>query len=118
MGVVHLDEDEGEMDIDASDDEAARFAALSRAADVEGDEAMARRMQEELYAGGDASGGFDADGVRAPIARRTETLVGGPDSDWNEGHLDAAVAHQMRRRMQGAGSSSMSQLQRYTFIKC
>jgi hypothetical protein len=117
-GIVHLDDDEGGMDIDDSDDEAARAAALSRAADVEDDEAMARRMQEELYAGGDASGGFDADGVRAPIARRTETLVGGPDSDWNEGHLDAGVAHQMRRRMQGGGSSSMSQSQGNIFIKC
>jgi hypothetical protein len=37
----------------------------------EDDAAMARRLQEELYSGSDPS-----DGVRAPIARTTETLVG------------------------------------------
>ncbi|KAF2863490.1 hypothetical protein K470DRAFT_210527 [Piedraia hortae CBS 480.64] len=44
----------------------------------EDDEAMARRLQNEMYGGG--SGGADG-GVRAPIARTTETLVGG---DWDE----------------------------------
>jgi UBX domain-containing protein 7 len=105
-GVVHLDsDDEGEgMEID-SDSDAAQAAALSRAADVEDDEAMARRMQEELYAGGDAGGSLDADGVRAPIARRTETLVGGPDGGWDPRFMDAAVTQQLRNRTQGGSSS-------------
>ncbi|KAI9849046.1 MAG: hypothetical protein M1838_000300 [Thelocarpon superellum] len=52
--------------------------ALPGGRSVEDDEAFARRMQEELYAGGDGSDGTgrDADGVRAPMARTTETLVG------------------------------------------
>lgn len=42
----------------------------------EDDEAMARRLQEELYgtASGEASGGVE-NGVRAPIAKTMETLV-------------------------------------------
>jgi len=102
--LINLESDD-EMDIE-SDDGAAQAAALSRAADVEDDEAMARRMQEELYAGGDAGGELDADGVRAPIARRTETLVGGPDDGaWHPRYMDAAVAQQMRNRTQGGPSS-------------
>jgi hypothetical protein len=107
--LIDLDSDD-DMDID-SDEETARAAALSRAADVEDDEAMARRMQEELYAGGDGAGGMDADGVRAPIARRTETLVGGPDDSGygQAGYMDASVAQQLRyRQRQQAGSSSKS----------
>ncbi|KAH7417032.1 hypothetical protein BKA64DRAFT_285854 [Cadophora sp. MPI-SDFR-AT-0126] len=93
------EEDLMDMDYnDGSDDEASRAAAIGRAAEIEDDEAMARRMQEEMYAGGDASGGFDADGVRAPIGRRTETLVGGPDADWAPDDMQAAVMQQMRAR--------------------
>ncbi|PVH88503.1 hypothetical protein DL98DRAFT_478487 [Cadophora sp. DSE1049] len=95
------EEDLMDMDYnDGSDDEASKAAAIGRAAEIEDDEAMARRMQEEMYAGGDASGGFDADadGVRAPIGRRTETLVGGPDADWAPDDMQAAVLQQMRAR--------------------
>lgn len=69
---------------------------------TEDDEAIARRMQEELYAGRDYS-----DGVRAPLARTTETLVG-PGADWgNDGDDDmsAAIEAQMaarRHRMQSS----------------
>ena len=59
------------------------------------DEAIARRMQEELYAGHE-----NLDGVRAPIARTTETLVG-PGADWGDGDEDdltAAVQAQMAAR--------------------
>ncbi|KAG4435890.1 hypothetical protein IFR05_008621 [Cadophora sp. M221] len=94
-------EDLMDMDYDdGSDDEASRAAAIGRAAEIEDDEAMARRMQEEMYAGGDVSGGFDADGVRAPIGRRTETLVGGPGGDWAPDDMQAAVLQQMRSRAQ------------------
>lgn len=113
-GVVHLDSEDEEMD-DDSDTDLARAAALSRAADVEDDEAMARRIQEEFYAGGDTSGDVDADGVRAPIARRTETLVGGPDDDSYGGtdFINEAVQQQMRARMQAGSSSKFSVFFRY-----
>lgn len=99
---MDLDHDEEEEE----DEDISTAAAVGRAADYEDDEAMARRMQEELYAGGDASGGYDADGVRAPIGRRTETLADtfgddGPDD------MHAAVLQQMQmrdRRQQGEGS--------------
>jgi len=99
-GAIHIDSDE---DMDAGEDdeeeiEASRAAAVGRVADVEDDEAIARRMQEELYAGGDSSGGYDADGVRAPIGRRTETLVGGTDDDYVPGDMQAAVQQQLRAR--------------------
>lgn len=50
------------------------------------DEAIARRLQEELYSD---VGSQEPNGVRAPIARTTETLVG-PDEDYLE-HLTARV---------------------------
>ncbi|CAD6441452.1 96483b29-a4df-4088-807e-1af5623412d2 [Sclerotinia trifoliorum] len=112
--VVNLDSDDTmEVDDDNSDEgdsEAATAAAIARAAEVEDDAAMARRMQEELYAGGDASGGFDAEGVRAPIARTTETLVGGTGG-WDEGDdVHNSVFEQLRLRQQaralGGGGSA------------
>ncbi|KAI9650274.1 UBX domain protein Ubx2 [Ciborinia camelliae] len=111
-GVIDLDSDDDmEVDGDNSDEdsEAATAAAIARAAELEDDAAMARRMQEELYAGGDASGGYDADGVRAPIARTTETLVGGP-GDWNADDGHDAVMEQMRRRAQAraAGGAGLA----------
>jgi hypothetical protein len=108
-GVVHLDsEDEGAMDVDETDEEqsSSRAAAAAAAADYEDDEAMARRMQEELYAGGESSAGFDADGVRAPIARTTETLVGGPEGDYTD-EMHVQALQQMRARQQ-ARSSGMN----------
>jgi hypothetical protein len=70
---------------------------------LEDDEAMARRLQEEMYGGG-ASGGAGADEVRAPIGRRVETLVG-PGSNWgpadDEEDLDAMVQEQLARRRTG-----------------
>jgi hypothetical protein len=102
--------DDGEdMDLDHDEDEdeeASTAEALGRAADYEDDEAMARRMQEELYAGGDASGGFDADGVRAPLGRVTETLVD-ETGDWGHDDMHAAVLQQMRARRNGGAGSSM-----------
>lgn len=65
----------------------------------EDDEAVARRMQEELYAGGDMAGDYDTQGVRAPLGRTTETLVG-PGADWTAEDMQAAVLQQMRARQQ------------------
>ncbi|KAG9229676.1 hypothetical protein BJ875DRAFT_499759 [Amylocarpus encephaloides] len=99
-GVVHLDSDDEDTDIPdfEEDDPAVSAAAIGRSADYEDDEAMARRIQEELFAGGDVAGGVDADGVRAPIARTTETLVGGSDGGWGHNDIEAAIAQQMRMR--------------------
>ncbi|WPH03810.1 ubx domain-containing protein 2 [Acrodontium crateriforme] len=69
---------------------------------TEDDEAMARRLQEEMYGGGGREAGgnaMDVDEVRAPMARTTETLVG-PSSDWRSdpGAMNAAIFDQMQRR--------------------
>lgn len=106
--------DDNDTDMDYGDEEASsRAAAVGQAADVEDDEAMARRMQEEMYAGGDGSAGYDADGVRAPIARTTETLVGGPggyyggdDDDDDDDGAHAVAMAQLRARAR-LGNSCM-----------
>jgi hypothetical protein len=98
------DGDNMDVDDDVEEDtENARVAAIVRAAEVEDDEAMARRMQEELYAGGESNAGFDADGVRAPIGRRTETLVGEPNDGDYDSDMNAAIMQQMRARQNRPG---------------
>ena len=63
------------------------------------DAAMARRMQEEIYAGGDMGGMMNAEGYRAPIARTRETLIGPESYDLTDrDELQAAVEEQMRAR--------------------
>lgn len=64
---------------------------------VEDDEAMARRMQEELY--GSAGRGAGTEEVRAPQARTSETLLG-PGADWRDDpdEMNAAIAEQMAAR--------------------
>ncbi|KAK0657024.1 hypothetical protein B0T16DRAFT_385635 [Cercophora newfieldiana] len=101
QGVIHLDSDDDvEMTEDESfggfDDGDDTFNAVNvaRTAQEEEDAAMAKRLQEELYGGG-AAGALDEEGVRAPMARTTETLVapsayGGPDEE--------AILEQVRRR--------------------
>lgn len=66
---------------------------------VDEDEAMARRLQEEFYGGTGATNEFDADGVRAPLARTTETLVGPESFDpTDREEMREAVLEQMRAR--------------------
>ena len=61
---------------------------------MDDDEAIARRLQEQFYS--DAGGfGGEINGVRAPIARTTETLVG-PEDDYI-----GAMSSQMRTRRNG-----------------
>lgn len=101
-GVIHIDDDDDDNDDDADepfdipddDDDGTSHAALQRIAQESDDAAMAQRLQQEMY-GENAAG---ADGVRAPIARTTETLVaptgyGGMEED-DYGHM----LDQMRRR--------------------
>lgn len=61
------------------------------AGDFEDDEAMARRLQEEMYGGG----GQEQE-IRAPIARQTETLVGPGASDYYGG---SGLEDQVQQRM-------------------
>jgi len=64
---------------------------------VEDDEAMARRMQQEMYG---AQGAEAEQDVRAPQARTAQTLLGPDSDDWRNDPDDmhAAVLEQMRRR--------------------
>lgn len=89
MGVVHLDSDDEDVTVDET-----RSSAPARrppGSTYEDDAAMARRLQEELYAA-DSS-----DGVRAPLARTTETLVG-PGADGYDDDMQSAILHQLRAR--------------------
>ncbi|KAL1968501.1 hypothetical protein VTN77DRAFT_1711 [Rasamsonia byssochlamydoides] len=94
-GVVHLDSDDDDVIVDET-----RSSAPPRnppGSTYEDDAAMARRLQEELYAGADSS-----DGVRAPIARTTETLVEGyDDSDMQSAILNQIRARQSRNNRPG-----------------
>lgn len=66
---------------------------------VDDDEAMARRLQEEFYGGTGPASDVGPDGVRAPLARTTETLID-PDSFDTPGRdeMRNAVLEQMRVR--------------------
>ena len=80
---------------------AASTPSIGRTDPKEDDEAMARRLQEEFYGAPAASESTDTEGVRAPIARTTETLVGPDAYDLDdEGDMRAAVLEQMRARQQ------------------
>ena len=65
--------------------------------DVNDDEAMARRLQEELYSGGGGS-----DDVRAPMARTTETLVG-PEAEFDD-DMNSHILRELRYRQSRGGS--------------
>ena len=107
-GVIHIDSDDdddfqmGEDDyIDVDDDDegaAAQAAGVARAAQEDEDAAMAKRLQEELY----SEQATTSDGVRAPIARTTETLVAPSAGSYGmeDDDLDSAVFEQLRRRRQ------------------
>lgn len=102
------EDDQGVVHIDSDDDfseavEAGGQAPNAPQAGYEDDEAMARRMQEEMYGGGGPGGGMQD--VRAPIARTTDTLVG-PGADYvGGGDINDLVAEQMlaRQRRRPAG---------------
>ena len=87
-----------------SDDDMSDFdpaAHTSNAPAVEDDEAMARRLQEEMYGAGRPTGEEE---VRAPMQRTTETLIG-PGSNWgpadDDDDVDAMVQEQLARRRAG-----------------
>ncbi|KAH9860474.1 hypothetical protein J1614_011805 [Plenodomus biglobosus] len=101
---IHVESDD---DDDMADFNPAAHTSTppARAAhSTDDDEAMARRLQEEMY-GGAGPMAADADQVRAPMQRTTETLVG-PDANWGPGgadddDVDAMVQEQLARRRAG-----------------
>lgn len=101
QGVVHIDSDDDDVPMTEDDDDdldmyggAEEAVNVARTAQEEEDAAMAKKLQEELYSGQ----AVDEEGVRAPMARTTETLVGGYGDDGDDGH--AAILEQFRRRRQ------------------
>lgn len=96
------DDTDREFDFDEEEGAAAEAVTVARTAQEEEDAAIAKRLQEELYAENTAT----SDGIRAPIGRTTETLVaptyGLGHVDDDDGGVDAAVLEHMRRRRQAA----------------
>ncbi|PKS06329.1 hypothetical protein jhhlp_007077 [Lomentospora prolificans] len=95
-GVIHIDSDDDQVDVDD-------VQAVARNAQEEEDEAMAKRLQEELFS--DTTGVNE--GVRSPIRSTTETLVapwgsgfGGDDED-----VQSELLQQLRRRQAQARSA-------------
>lgn len=88
---------DGDSDDDMDYEPSGEDEQLNRdiAAATEDDEAMARRLQNEMYEGGVPGGGPQEDEVRAPMQRTTETLMGG-------GYDDDAMEHLQRMRAQRA----------------
>ncbi|KAI1074406.1 hypothetical protein F5B20DRAFT_563625 [Whalleya microplaca] len=86
-GVIHISDDDDDFPMaddtnnefvvpDDDDDDDDDIHAIARTAQEEEDAAMARRLQEEMYSENpNAENPTSADGVRAPIARTTETLA-------------------------------------------
>ncbi|KAJ9645237.1 UBX domain protein Ubx2 [Coniosporium apollinis] len=101
-GVIRIDSDDEDSEFFGNQAQAPPRPAPAAAArptfssTAEDDEAMARRLQEEMYGGADQAADF---GVRAPMARTTETLIG-PSANWgsNSDDMSAAIAEQMRAR--------------------
>lgn len=93
---ITVDSDEEMSDFDVG------AATQAHRSDMEDDEAMARRLQEEMYG--------QPEQVRAPMARTTETLVG-PNSNWGPGdddadEVEARVQEQLARRAANRGKAS------------
>jgi hypothetical protein len=93
------------IDSDDEDFEESGASASRAQHNVDDDEAMARRLQEEAYGSGGADGpGLAEEDVRAPIARTTETLVGpnnyGAFDPNDAGQMNAAIAQQLMQRQQ------------------
>jgi len=98
-GVVHIPSDDDSDDFEMRDAEEVPDEPSTHQPppDTQDDEAIARRLQEEMYQGTSV----DPDGVRAPISRTTETLVG-PTANWanDDENINSLVAEQMRIRQQ------------------
>ncbi|KAI9042271.1 DNA-protein crosslink repair co-factor UBX5 [Aspergillus affinis] len=91
-GIVNVDSDD---DVTVDEARSAPPNQLPHASTFDDDAAMARRLQEEMYGGEDNS-----DGVRAPMARTTETLVG-PEAEMDDGDMHASILGQLRASQRG-----------------
>jgi UBX domain-containing protein 7 len=100
-GVIHLDSDDEDVTVDETQSSAA--SRQPAASIFEDDAAMARRLQEELFAGGD-----NADGVRAPLARTTETLVGPEADGFDDDDVQSTILNQLRTRPSRSSQLSVS----------
>lgn len=89
-GTVHVDSDD---DIAIDETRSTPRNQPPQASTFEDDAAMARRLQEEMYSGT----ADNSDGVRAPMARTTETLVG-PDAGIDDDDMHASILGQLRAR--------------------
>ncbi|KAL8857073.1 MAG: hypothetical protein Q9178_006365 [Gyalolechia marmorata] len=70
---------------------------------VNDDEAFARQLQQEMYGETGLETPLGPEGVRAPIARTIETLIGPDSFDPNDpGDMNAAVLEQLRARQRPA----------------
>jgi UBX domain-containing protein 7 len=113
---ITIDSDD-ELDLDDDDvQETGSRPTQQGGPSVEDDEAMARRLQQEMYGGGGGggagAGGLGEDEVRAPMARTTETLVGPGSYDYRSdpGQMNAAIAQQMfnrQNRPRGGGQAGI-----------
>jgi hypothetical protein len=106
--VIDSDDDDDVQMLERDNDDFTQAATVARTAQEEEDAAMAKRLQEELYggAGGGGPAALDEDGVRAPMARVTETLVAPTAGDaWGDDDdaevMNARILEQLRRRRQG-----------------
>ena len=118
-GVVHIDSDlDSEIDTDPPSQTSRRAtAAAARSTsnahtpststspphqasrEIDEDEALARRLQEEFYGATRSAHRLDENGIRAPMARTTETLIGPESFDSNDPEdMHAAVLEQLRAR--------------------
>lgn len=95
-GTAHIDSDD---DITIDETRSTSRTQPPQASAFEDDAAMARRLQEEMYSGREND---TSEGVRAPMARTTETLVG-PDADFDDGDMHASILGQLRARQSRAG---------------
>ncbi|KAL8808587.1 MAG: hypothetical protein Q9200_004222 [Gallowayella weberi] len=115
-GIVHIDSDSDFEDLENPNTRPSLPARMQPApadssshtstpptymasGEVDDDEAFARQLQQEMYGEAGVENALGPDGVRAPIARTTETLVGpeGFDPDDPE-DMNAAVLEQLRAR--------------------
>lgn len=79
---------------------------------VDDDEAFARQLQQEMYGEAGPDGAMGPEGVRAPIARTTETLVGPDSFDPDDpDDMNAAVLQQIRARQRARPRGGLPLLQ-------
>ncbi len=84
-------------DTHMSDAATAAAASVARTAQEEEDAAMAKRLQEEMYAEPSGSAG-GSDDVRAPISRTTEVLVEPSYGGYDD--FSSSVYQEMQRHQQ------------------